>query len=195
MNEKEKYMGIYSEVDPFGISYAQRHNEYYGGGFWGEGVVDFLKSRNILSLIDIGCGQGRFINSVYKFIPRTAGADIASIESNKVFKNPKTIYLNCEAKNILTEDKTYECLTSFDCLEHCLEEDIDKIIKEFDRVTTKMFIFSISYVDDDHNGVPLHMTVKPEDWWVEKLSILGTPKPYGRVPYLPFEQPYILIER
>lgn len=195
MEEKEKYLDIYSEKGNLGSSYINRHGHGYGGGLWGEGILNFIKSKNIKSLVDIGCGQGRFVNLVREFIPIVYGVDIASVKLNKVIPNEKITYLDGEAKSIPLPDNAVECLTSFDCLEHCLESDINTIIEEFKRVSTKYFIFSISYEHDSHDGIPLHMTVHPEEWWVDKLGFLGTINFLGVVPHPYITQPYFVIEK
>ena len=64
-------------------------------------------------------------------------------------------------------------LTSFDCLEHCLPEDIDDILNEFNRISKKGFVLSISYVPDSHGNLTLHMTVQEEEWWLNKISKYG----------------------
>jgi hypothetical protein len=42
-------------------------------------------------------------------------------------------------------------------------------------------VFSIAYRQsgEDTNGVILHMTVKPESWWIEKLNKLFTVEKSG----------------
>lgn len=191
--EKSKYLDIYKTDGTLGSSYIGRHGHGYGDGLWGEGILDYIKTKNIKSLIDIGCGQGRFVNIVAEYIPKVYGCDIASVATNKVIPNDKITYLDGEAKSIPLPDKAVECLTSFDCLEHCLPEDIDAIIKEFDRVSTKYYIFSISYVHDSHDGIPLHMTVQPEEWWVDKLKVLGKVSFVSKIVGL--DQPYFVIEK
>jgi SAM-dependent methyltransferase len=195
MEEKEKYTDIYTQDKGIGLSYRNRHGHAYGGGLWGEGIVDFLKKKNIKSLVDIGCGQGRFVNLMRFFIPTVYGVDIASVKTGNTIKNELITYLDGEAKSIPLPDKSVECLTSFDCLEHCLEEDIDNIIKEFDRVATKYYAFSISHEHDSHDGVSFHMTVQPPGWWFDKFEKLGKIDLIGKVPNLPFYQPYIFIEK
>ena len=173
MTEKEKYVEIYSGA--IGKNYKQRHGEGYGRGFWGEGALEYFKNLNPKSVLDVGCGYGRFCNAVTEFTETVYGSDIASVATGNIIKNDKINYIDCEAKSIPLPDNSVEWVTSFDCLEHCLPEDIDSILEEFNRVATKGFIFSISYVGDSHGGLNLHMTVKSEDWWLDKI------KKYGRI--------------
>ncbi|MBT8341608.1 MAG: DUF268 domain-containing protein, partial [Desulfatitalea sp.] len=136
----------------------------------------------VQSLLDVGCGYGRFCHAATQFVPKVMGLDIASVASGNVIGNPAIEFIDGEAKRLPLPDHAVEWITSFDCLEHCLEEDIDTVLSEFDRVATKGFVLSISYDPDYLADVPLHMTVKPEPWWLEKLSRFGEVTHQGRVP-------------
>ena len=77
------------------------------------------------------------------------------------------------AHSIPVNDNEVEYVVSFDCLEHCLEEDIDTIVNEFYRISTKGLMLNISYrqaSERSPDGEVLHMTVKPEEWWINKFS-------------------------
>jgi ubiquinone/menaquinone biosynthesis C-methylase UbiE len=106
-------------------------------------------------------------------IENVYGADIASISTGKYIKNDKITWLDCMAHDISLKDATVEYITSFDCLEHCLPEDIDLIVNEFYRVCSKGLLLKIAYRQANERsfkGEVLHMTVQPENWWIEKFS-------------------------
>ena len=172
MNEIEKYIEIYA--GDIGKNYENRHNEGYGRGFWGKNAIPFIKKLNTKSVCDVGCGYGRFCDSISEFVETVYGVDIASVKTQNIIDNKKINWIDAEAKSIPLPDNAVEWLTSFDCLEHCLPNDIDIILNEFNRIATKGFIFSISYVDDRHLWLKLHMTVKNEDWWLDKFQQYGT---------------------
>jgi ubiquinone/menaquinone biosynthesis C-methylase UbiE len=172
MNEKEKYIEMYAGET--GKAHADRHNNGgYGRGFFGENAIPFIRRVTPKSVCDVGCGYGRFCNAISDFVDVVYGIDIASVATGNVIPNQKINYIDSHAKNIPLENNAVEWITSFDCLEHCLPEDIDTILKEFDRIATKGFIFSISYEQCWDHGLKLHMTVRPEEWWVEKLKEYG----------------------
>ena len=52
------------------------------------------------------------------------------------------------------------------------------MLKHFDNAAFKGFIFSICFRDSVFRiqGQSLHPTVKPLEWWEEKLKVLGTGK-------------------
>jgi len=147
----------------------------YGHNNWGENAYPHIEKIKPKSILDVGCGRGRFVNDmVNKFnIPLIYGADIASVATGNHIENDKVNWLDCMAHSIPVPDNEVEYVVSFDCLEHCLEEDIDTIVNEFHRVASKGLILNISYKQAEERsaeGEVLHMTVKPESWWIEKFS-------------------------
>lgn len=196
MNEKEKYLKIYGAPQNE-TSQREVIPGHMGGGYgricWGENMLETLKAWKITSLLDVGCGYGNFCDAAALFVSRVYGLDIASVAAGKVIDNPEITYLDGEAKDLPLPDKAVEWITSFDCLEHCLEADVDEILKEFDRVASKGFVLSISYEPCEMNGMPLHMTVKPESWWIGKLSEYGEVSKEGQAPIT--GAPYLICRK
>lgn len=188
MNEKEKYIEMYAGET--GRRHTLRHNNGgYGRGFFGENAIPFIKSVSPKSVCDVGCGYGRFCNAIADFVDNVYGVDIASVATGNVIENKKITYIDSEAKSIPLPDNHVEWITSFDCLEHCLPEDIDTILNEFDRISTKGFLFSISYEPCHDHGLELHMTVRSEEWWTDRL------RKYGDVSFGDFIAPNIIPSR
>lgn len=185
MDEKEKYLNLYG-ADLGGKSQPDTIPGHMGGGYgricWGENMLEALKGWNIASLLDVGCGYGNFCDAAALFVPSVFGLDIASVATGNVIHNPEITYLDGEAKELPLPDNAVEWITSFDCLEHCLEQDIDEILREFNRVAIKGFVLSISYAPCEMDGMPLHMTVKPEAWWIDKLNKYGQVSKEGKAP-------------
>ncbi len=196
MDEKEKYLKLYSPLEA-GAAPTEILPGRMGGGYgricWGENMLEPLKEWKIASLLDVGCGYGNFCDAAALFVPRVYGLDIASVATGNVIDNPEITYLDGEAKALPLPDGAVEWITSFDCLEHCLEHDIDKILQEFNRVASKGFVLSISYQPCEADGMPLHMTVKPEAWWIEKLSRYGEVTKEGHAPIT--EAPYLICRK
>jgi SAM-dependent methyltransferase len=132
--------------------------------------------------LDFGCGYGRFCDLVSSFVDNVYGVDIASVCTGNVIDNKKIKFIDTDGKTINLNDKTVELITSFDCLEHIAEEDIDKILTEFKRVATKGFVVSVAPVGDSFFEVPLHLTIKPISWWIEKFSNYGKVSVIGATP-------------
>lgn len=147
----------------------------YGHNNWGAGCYEYIKTLNIQSILDIGCGQGVFVNDMMNIfnIPHVYGLDIASVRLGKHIENKKINWIDSQAHDIPLDDNSIEYITSFDCLEHVLEEDVDTIVDEFYRVCTNGLILRITYrqaYERTLNNEVLHMTVQPQEWWIEKFS-------------------------
>ena len=161
--EKEKYLNLYKDKRKYGRRNLARKRNMY----------EIIKSMKINSICDVGCGEGQFCDWMTKRCSIVYGLDIASVEANKVVKNDKINYINAEARNIPLLDNSVEYVTCFDCLEHCLPKDINKILQEFYRIATKGFILSISYKQALRKGIKgenLHMTVRSEKWWIKQIK-------------------------
>jgi ubiquinone/menaquinone biosynthesis C-methylase UbiE len=159
------------------LKYTSEYNSrVYGQHNHGVGLYsEYIPSLNIKSLLDVGCGRGVFVNDmVNKFnIKEVYALDIASVSTLNYIKNDSINFIDGSAHNIPLPDNCVEYVVSFDCLEHCLEEDIPKIVDEFYRVCTKGVVASIATHQTQHKTITnedFHMTVKPFEWWREHFS-------------------------
>lgn len=169
-NERRKYLELYSE----GHNYKKTRDERgYGRGNHGSGIVEYLKSKNVQSILDVGCGYGNFCKEVADFIPKVYGADIASVKTGNTNGDNRINFIDSDALHLDMPDNAVDYVVSFDCLEHCLEEDIEPIIQNLSRIAKKGMIFSITYRqagERSEHGEFLHMTVQPETWWINKIE-------------------------
>lgn len=168
--ELKKYIDVYTRgtTKTLGI---------YGHNNWGEHIYDYIKLINPQSLLDVGCGIGVFINdmNIQFKIPKLYALDIASVRLGKHIPNENINWIDSQAHDIPLKDSSVEYITSFDCLEHVLEEDVDSIVDEFYRICSKGLILKIAYRQAHErslDGQGLHMTVRPEQWWIDKFSRL-----------------------
>jgi len=71
-----------------------------------------------------------------------------------------------------------DVVTSFDALEHLLPEDVDAVLAEMRRVAKPRgyFVLSISTRPSKTTvaGEGLHPTVRPLDWWLDRIGRVGT---------------------
>lgn len=194
-NEKEKYIDLYSgKLSELYVTHDDRGRTDggYGRANWGENIAKIIKDSNIKSLLDFGCGYGRFCDLVSEFVDEVYGADIASVCTGNVIDNKKIKFIDTDGKSISLGDKTVEMVTSFDCLEHVAEDDLDVVLDEFKRVAIKGFVVSVAPVVDNFFNVPLHLTIKPISWWVEKFSKYGKVSMAGTTPLT--NLPYIVCK-
>lgn len=157
MSEIEKYRGIYSSS-----SYSS-----YGHSNHGKASMSLWDSWAVSSVVDVGCGHNEFINELRKW-PRkwkfVAGVDFACPSAD----------IRALATDLPFYDKQFDLLTSFDCLEHLLPEEVETALMEFSRVS-RGFVFSIAYVPSKitWKGQNLHPTVQDKNWWIARLIASG----------------------
>jgi hypothetical protein len=152
--ETVKYQGLYASCANYGhLNHGSR-------------ALPLLVKWAPTSVLDVGCGGNEFIKSFREVSPTTkaVGMDFAS---------PFADILG-DVASIPAGDKDYDVITSFDMLEHLTPEQVDPVLKELSRVS-KRFIFSISYVPSKRlwEGQNLHPTVRPENWWIQKIIQAG----------------------
>lgn len=157
MEEKAKYEGIYAD---------QARYPRYGHSNHGARSKALLKAWKPSSLLDVGCGWNEYVREFKKENPtiRAIGSDFACP--------------GADVRACLTalpfQDKEFDVLTAFDVLEHLRPEQVDTVLLQMNRVSSR-FILSISYVDSVNRwkGQTLHPTVRSEEWWMRKLMKAG----------------------
>ncbi len=162
MTEKEKYDGMYNTDK----TYGKKNN--------GKDILDYVRTIAD-SVCDVGCGDGAFCRGLLGHVKYLYGVDLASSPHGAGIW-----WSSCSAENIMLPDSAVDCVTSFDVLEHL--PTVDSTLDEFVRVAKKEIVLSISYEESSkfYKGETLHLTVKPEQWWIDKLSNYGTVTKYGK---------------
>lgn len=123
------------------------------------------------SVLDIGCGKGQFIMLLQSRGFYAVGVDVA---------NPcnRSDIIRADARDLPFPDDNFTIVTAFDVLEHFSEPDVDIVLAEAKRVAMEKMIFSICFRDSIFRieGESLHRTVKPQEWWLERLGEYGKVK-------------------
>ncbi len=174
-NEKVKYEALYEDVK--GVYRKLRDARGYGHVNHGKKLAarEVINVYRPVSILDVGCGCGEFCIWAAGICKTVYGLDFASVEGGYVVPHNEVVYINASASAIPLPDNSVEFITSFDCLEHCILSDINKVFEEFYRVATKGFLVSIAYRQANEKslkGENLHMTVKSEKWWIRKIKAI-----------------------
>ena len=185
MDEVQKYLEEYSK------------NREYGNENWGQGILHWVKANGVQSLLDVGCGNGQFAIDASQFIPDIHAMDIASVKAGRVINDSTQIvkYYDANANAIPLEDNAVEIVTAFDVLEHIPSDELDQVLTEMDRVSTKGMIFSIATCPAKGVGTghELHLSVHNLGWWQEKLGKYGKVYLAGKTPEV--GTPYIVVNK
>lgn len=149
--EQTRYQAIYADPDRW---------PGYGGSVHGRLAGPLVAGAE--SVVDVGCGDNRFLRFFAPGGARAVGVDFAS---------PAADVVAC-ATSLPFGSKEFEVLTCFDCLEHLKPEQVPVALREFRRVSCR-FVLSIGLEDSKvrgPDGGSLHPCVRPQSWWLEQLE-------------------------
>lgn len=153
--ERTKYVKLARTRNAYGATNHGRHAYTTVIGWQPRFVVDF------------GCGNNAFIREL-----RRRGIDGFGID----FANDGAD-IHAPMHCVPLAPGLADVISSFDALEHLLPDDVDPVLAEMRRIGRSggHFIFSIatrpSRITVD--GQNLHPTVRPIEWWLERISRVG----------------------
>lgn len=139
----------------------------YGGTNHGQRAMATVLSWQPRFVVDFGCGRNDFIRELRRRGVDGLGIDFANHEADII----------APMHAVPLAGGIADAVTSFDALEHLLPEDVDATLSEMRRVckANGRFMFSIctrpSRITVD--GQNLHPTVKPIEWWSERIGRVG----------------------
>lgn len=131
---------------------------YEASSFWEEGVLEDennleritktieLIPQQITSLLDAGCGNGLFLNTLSKRRPLL---DLKGFDRSQ--EAIKHVLVPCElgdVSNINFENDSFDCTTCLEVIEHIPYKLYSKVLLELARVTKKYIIISVPFEED-----------------------------------------------
>ncbi len=140
---------------------------YEHSGFWEEGVLEDSENlqrinttinlipKDVRSLLDAGCGNGIFLNTLAQRRPHLEmhGID-RSEDALQYVKVPRSIG---DVTDIRIPDRTYDCVSCLEVIEHIPYPYYKKALSELARVGKKYLLISVPYNEDlldDSNQCP-----------------------------------------
>jgi len=168
----------------------------YGHGNTGKAFIQPLLDLNLKSILDVGCGFNEFchdlvVNTPLGEVPRSdedwrahLNARMKSGEFNGEGLPEIDIFAvgvdcACPGADVIASavelpfcDNSFEMISSFDCMEHIAEEEIEQVINELHRVSSKHIFLQIDLADHGTkiDGELLHVTLRERDWWNDMIE-------------------------
>lgn len=115
------------------------------------------------SFLDIGCGRGEAM-AIASELGFSNVCGIDPITTEEVINNQFSFSVGV-ATNIPFEGKSFEWVSCFDVMEHLIPEDTLSALREMERVSKSGVLLCISNAPSKHNGINLHINIKPYEEW------------------------------
>ena len=151
-------------------------------------LCTLLKLQDVPSVLDIGCAGGGMISDMWA--QGWAAIGIEGSDYSRIHRRAEWEYFDNEC--LFTADATkpftikrrsedgcfpakFNVITAWEVLEHIEETDLPQFLDNVKRHLSPSgyFICSIADFPSPHDGVELHRTIKPIDWWEERLQGSG----------------------
>ncbi len=147
-------------------------------------LFHLMRNSNFDSIMDLGCAGGGYISDFHDlgFIAvGIEGSDFSKKRRRAEWSRLSDICLftaditkNFQV-NLFGNKHNFDVISAFEVFEHIKYDDILKIFTNINNHSNEktVLIFTISTDDCIINGVNLHQTVKPKEWWVNLFDDLG----------------------
>lgn len=100
--------------------------------------------QDVNSLLEVGCGEGKIINSLINKYNKIYGLDI----SDEALKNVKTPKIKGRVENLPLPSDSFDIVLCCEVLEHLPFHLYEKSLKEIQRVSKKYILISIPNDED-----------------------------------------------
>lgn len=151
--------------------------EYYENRLKGERypskihkLCSAILKYNPKRVLDVGCGNGVLARTLFDEYGIDAwGLDFSYYAGGLIEER----FIKHDISEPLPfQDKEFEVVVSADFFEHLSEEIIENVCREMRRVGKNVIAYICYKKDRLLRGekIDTHLTVKPKDWWIEKLK-------------------------
>ncbi len=140
-----------------------------------------------LKILDMGCSGGGFVKSCFDdgcLAVGIEGSDFSKKFRRAEWRTIPEYLFTCDVTGdfeMLSESSAgtqrlyFDVVTCWEMMEHINEQDILKVAANVKKHLAPggLWIMSVSPNEEVINGVRLHQTVQPRQWWVNRFAGLG----------------------
>lgn len=138
-------------------------NGGYQNNNWLLDQLDFIKSLGLGSIVEIGCGNGKFTSEIVNYVPCVIGVDL--VRSPLLKENFRFVQADLYQDNL---PFTADLVVSADVMEHFVEDKIPEIMSKLLKVSDKQFHIIACY--DDNVS---HKTIKTPAEWLKLFTCIS----------------------
>lgn len=176
MQDKEFYIDLYSKLYALGY-HADPNYSHAKNLFHQLQRLEHEQAIDFDSVLDIGCSHGWALKHFLLSGKDVEGIDPSTIAVLECEKNKVPAHLGV-AHDLPFNDQQFDLVISTDTFEHIDPDHVEESIQELQRVANNVIAMRICPQVDQahwkqHAGHDLHLTVKPIEWWLEKIQLPG----------------------
>lgn len=163
-----------------------RHEDYrtFSPGLIALEKLDLLKhfrALGVRSILDAGCGSGKFMRRILE-----QHGDEFTIRGFDIAGNCLDPWFAGREAGLLTNGCLWEegalpspndAVVCTDVMEHIATDKVPAVLRNLGLAATRAVFFGIALFPDAFGpkviGAPLHLTVKPVEWWREQITGAG----------------------
>jgi len=101
-----------------------------------------------LTMLDVGCGNGSFVNFLINGSPNRFNKVVGIDSSKEAVKYVKTEKIDGAIDDLPFKDESFDLVTCLEVLEHLPQKDFKKGISELQRVSKKYIIVTVPNMDN-----------------------------------------------
>lgn len=155
LTEQEKYSRCYAnpiyKCGPSRLVIGRQFVDSFAGGRY----------------LDVGCGRAELVSYA-----RDAGIEAFGLELVPDLCDGFVV-MQGEITEIPFGDRAYDYVSCLDVIEHLPESSVDAALDELFRVTDKTLFITTNDRPSVYDGMELHLTRKPLDWWKARIERAG----------------------
>jgi|AACY02.3.fsa_nt_gi 2-polyprenyl-3-methyl-5-hydroxy-6-metoxy-1,4-benzoquinol methylase len=148
--------------DVFTSEFHQKLHDDNGGYRRNNWLVDhakYLKKKDIESVLEVGCGNGKFLHAGAKIFDEIVGVDWAESEELGLLPDNAS-FAKASILDLDFEENQFDLICSSDVLEHFPTEDLKGLVEKL--IKSAKYNYHVIACYDDHKS---HLTVwKPQQW-------------------------------
>lgn len=123
--------------------------------------------------LDVGCAKGFMVKALLELGIDAWGVDGSKYATLNSVEGTEGRISRGLIQALLYPEGEIDTVLAFDILEHIPEEDADVACAELMRTASRLLIINVITLDAPDYADPTHITIKPRQWWVDKLLAHG----------------------
>lgn len=116
-------------------------------------ILNEIISLDTHSVLDVGCGNGAFVNTLIRTFPDRFDRVVGMDTSEEALKYVRTERLKGTVSKIPFEDKSFDLVTCLEVLEHLPYEEYKKGLQELQRLSSRYILITVPNSEYPESGL------------------------------------------